>query len=82
MADSTVPYFRNDVGVKQVAVGARELMCTGASAPHDHPHIFLDMGDGDEIICPYCSTLFRHRNDLAVHAAEPAECAYQPGETV
>ena len=35
-------------------------MCVGAMPPFDHPHVFLDMGDDDEIICPYCSTLYRH----------------------
>ena len=24
-----------------------------------HPHIYLKMGDASEIVCPYCSTLFR-----------------------
>ena len=27
--------------------------------PQDHPHIYLKMGDASEIVCPYCSTLFR-----------------------
>ena len=43
--------------------------------PFDHPHVFLDMGDADEIICPYCSTLFRHDAGLDPHAARPPECA-------
>jgi len=29
------------------------------------------MGDSEEIICPYCSTLFRHRTGLSPHAASP-----------
>ena len=36
-------------------------MCVGARPPFDHPHVFLDMGDDHEIICPYCSTLFGMR---------------------
>ncbi len=35
-------------------------MCIGEMPPFDHPHVFLDMGDATEIICPYCSTLFRY----------------------
>lgn len=82
MAGTTVPYFRNDLGVKEITIGAKEFMCTGASAPFDHPHVFLDMGDDREIICPYCSTLYRHDASLGGHEAEPAACAYAEGEMV
>ena len=47
-------------------------LCLGA--PFDHPHVFLDMGDATEIICPYCSTLYRHDPALDPHVARPAEC--------
>jgi Zinc-finger domain len=47
----------------------------GAEPPFDHPHVFLDMGDATEIICPYCSTLFRFDPTLDAHAARPPECA-------
>ena len=50
-------------------------MCVGAKPPFDHPHVFLDMGDDSEIICPYCSTLYRTIPALDPHAARPAECA-------
>jgi hypothetical protein len=33
------------------------------------------MGDASEIICPYCSTLFRYDSSLGPRAARPAECA-------
>jgi hypothetical protein len=33
------------------------------------------MGDDREIICPYCSTLYRHAGDLAADEARPPECA-------
>jgi hypothetical protein len=33
------------------------------------------MGDEREIICPYCSTLYRFNAKLNPHAAKPAECA-------
>ena len=44
--------------------------------PQDHPHIYLNMGDASEIICPYCSTLFRFDPSLGAHEADPADCAY------
>jgi hypothetical protein len=50
-------------------------------APFDHPHVYLDMGDATEIICPYCSTLFRLDPALDPHAARPAECALADGVT-
>jgi hypothetical protein len=37
--------------------------------------VYLDMGDDSEIICPYCSTLYRHDPKLDPHNARPAECA-------
>jgi hypothetical protein len=39
------------------------------------------MGDASEIICPYCSTLFRYDPALEPHAARPAECALADGTT-
>ena len=75
MAEHVVPHFQNDPGVAVIEIGAREFMCVGATPPFDHPHVFLDMGEENEIICPYCSTLFRHDPTLNSHAARPAECA-------
>ncbi len=75
MADHVVPHFHNDPGVAVIEIGAREFMCTGARPPFDHPHIFCDMGEENEIICGYCSTLFRFNPALDLHAAIPAECA-------
>src|SRR5712664_4414730 len=76
MAETVVPHFHNDPGVPVIEIGAREFMCVGASPPLDHPHVFLDMGGDAEIICPYCSTLYRHDPALDPRAARPAECAF------
>jgi uncharacterized Zn-finger protein len=75
MAGGTVPHFQNDAGHPAIEIGVKEFMCVGASPPFDHPHVFLDMGDATEIICPYCSTLFRVDASLDAHAARPPECA-------
>src|ERR1041384_2782955 len=75
MADHIVPHFHNDPGVAVITIGAREFMCIGAKPPFDHPHVFLDMGDDKEIICPYCSTLYRHDPSLDPQAARPEACA-------
>ncbi len=39
-------------------------MCTGASVPFDHPHIYIDMGADAEKVCSYCSTLFKYNPSL------------------
>jgi uncharacterized Zn-finger protein len=75
MAEHIIPHFHNDPGVPVIEIGAKEFMCVGATPPFDHPHVFLDMGEDNEIICPYCSTLYRHDPSLNSHAARPVECA-------
>ena len=80
MADHVVPHFQNDPGVSVIEIGSREFMCVGATPPFDHPHVFLDLGNDNEIICPYCSTLYHHNPALAPNQARPAECALNDAE--
>jgi len=75
MAETVVPHFHNDPGVPVIEIGAKEFMCVGATPPFDHPHVYCDMGEDSEFICPYCSTLYRYDATLAPDAARPAECA-------
>jgi uncharacterized Zn-finger protein len=77
MAENIVPHFHNTSGVAVIEIGAKEFQCVGATPPFDHPHVFLDMGDANEIICPYCSTLYRHDASLDSHSARPPECALE-----
>ncbi|MCA0422696.1 MAG: zinc-finger domain-containing protein [Proteobacteria bacterium] len=74
MADHSIPHFHNNAGVPTIEIAAREFMCIGATPPFDHPHIFLDMGSENEIICPYCSTLYRHSKTL--HGTESVPVAH------
>ena len=76
MADIGVPHFQNDAGVPSIEIGAKEFKCCGANAPYDHPHVFLDMGSDDSIICPYCSTVYKHASDLAVNETRPEGCLF------
>lgn len=78
MADQVVPHFQNDDGVESIKIGAREFMCIGATPPFDHPHVFLDMGDEDGIVCPYCSTLYTFRADFKPGQSDPADCLWVP----
>jgi uncharacterized Zn-finger protein len=74
MSDHVVPHFHNDAGVSVIEIGSQEFMCVGANPPFDHPHVFLDLGNDNEIICPYCSTLYRFAADLKAGEARPPEC--------
>ena len=77
MAGSTVPHFKNDEGVAVIEIGVKQFMCLGATPPQDHPHIFLDMGDADEIVCPYCSTLYKFNSSLGPKETRPAGCYHE-----
>lgn len=74
MAGHTIPHFQNDGGYPSIEVGVKEFMCTGASAPYDHPHIFMDLGADNEKVCAYCSTLFRYSPALKETQTNPAGC--------
>jgi uncharacterized Zn-finger protein len=74
MAASVVPHIANDQGVEKIFVGVKELQCMGARPPFDHPHIYLDMGSDNQILCPYCSTLYIHDPRLDAAETDPAEC--------
>jgi uncharacterized Zn-finger protein len=60
MSDEGLAKFKNDKGVPEICIGVKEFECVGASPPHDHPHIYLEMGVADMILCPYYGTLFRY----------------------
>ena len=76
MASGATPHFQNSMGLASIEIGAKEFMCIGSLPPFDHPHVFLDMGAASEIICPYCSTLFKYEPSLKGAACIPPECAY------
>ncbi len=64
MAEPIVPHFQNDAGVELIEIGVKEFKCMGANAPFDHPHIYIDLGDSDDGVCPYCSTSYRFNDGL------------------
>ncbi len=76
MAQGSTPHFQNSMGVARIEVGSREFMCIGATPPYDHPHVFLDMGSAEEIICPYCSTLYCHNKSIPAGSARPVEAEW------
>jgi len=58
------------------ALAAASLSALALMPPQDHPHIYLNMGDASDIVCPYCSTLFHFDPSLGANEADPADCAY------
>ena len=75
MADKGTPHFHNDPGVSVIHIGSKEFMCIGARPPFDHPHVFIDMGADEEVVCSYCSTLYRFDPSLGARQSLPPECA-------
>jgi len=53
MSGGSYPKFKND------RVGVKEFVCIGESPPQDHPHVYINMGEEDTILCPYCATWYR-----------------------
>ena len=77
MTQTLVPHFVNDKGVDRIRIGVKEFQCMGATPPFDHPHVYLDMGHEAQIVCPYCSTLFRFDDRLAPTETDPAGCHFE-----
>jgi uncharacterized Zn-finger protein len=77
MTANGIPYFHNNPGAGRVRVRTKKFMCAGDLPPFDHPHIYIDMGDDDEIVCGYCGTLFVYDPRLDT-MCEPPECEFHP----
>ena len=73
MSGSGYPKFRNDRGVPEIRIGVREFKCIGTSPPLDHPHVYINMGEADTILCPYCATRFRFDPRLTPLNADPPD---------
>ena len=74
MAASLIPHFANDPGAEKIRIGAKEFQCMGARPPHDHPHVYLDMGADKQILCPYCSTLYVYEPRFTRDETDPKGC--------
>ena len=76
MTASRYPKFRNDRAVLEIRIGVREFNCIGVSPPHDHPHVYINMGAQDTILCPYCVTRYRYDPRLAPFEADPQDSLF------
>ena len=47
-----------------VSVKTKKISCNGGGGSSAHPLIYLDMGEKNEITCPYCSKKFVLKQEL------------------
>jgi uncharacterized Zn-finger protein len=73
---SRYPKFRNDRAVPEIRIGVREFNCIGVSPPHDHPHVYINMGNEDAILCPYCATRYCYDPRLAPFEVDPPDSLF------
>jgi uncharacterized Zn-finger protein len=71
---SQLPAFSNPIGERSIDIGVRAFDCIGLQPPHDHPHVYLNMGDQADIQCPYCSTRYRFNPALRWNETIPPNC--------
>ncbi|HTH97498.1 MAG TPA: zinc-finger domain-containing protein [Stellaceae bacterium] len=57
--------------VETILVSTKRVACNGGGGPLGHPKIYLNLGDDDKALCPYCSRLYVLEK-VAHKAAEPA----------
>lgn len=69
-----LPLFSNQMGVDSIEIGVSAFDCMGALPPHDHPHVYLNMGELAQIQCPYCSTRYRLNPALRWNETIPPDC--------
>ena len=74
MADTHIPYYQNTDGHSVIEIPVKKFKCIGANPPHDPPHIYLDMGKNNSIVCPYCSTLYKYNSTLSEFETIPPNC--------
>lgn len=47
--------------VKITTTKDKKVSCDGSENNSKHPLVYLNMGDKNEIVCPYCSCLFKYQ---------------------
>jgi uncharacterized Zn-finger protein len=62
MSGRGYPKLRNNRRIPELRTGVREFKCGGVFPPLDHPHVYINTGKANVILCPYCTT--RARFDL------------------
>ena len=76
MSGSGYLKFRTDRAAPEIRIGVREFKCIGVSPPLDHPHVYINMGEQNAILCPYCATRFRFDPRLGPSEADPPDSLF------
>ena len=74
------PLFSNELGVNSIQIGVAAFHCMGVMPPHDHPHVYLNMGEETDILCSYCSTEYRLNSALSWNETIPQNCWAAPAK--
>lgn len=53
-----------------IEVESKRVVCDGGGGTLGHPRIYLEMGGGTEVSCPYCSRRFVLKEDAALNAGD------------
>ena len=53
------PDIKDNIKSNIEIVSSKKVSCDGGGGALGHPKVYLEMGDENEIICPYCSKLFK-----------------------
>ena len=53
------PEIKDELNSDIEFVNSKKVSCDGGGGVLGHPKVYLEMGDENEIICPYCSKLFK-----------------------
>ena len=53
------PDIKDELNTDIEFVKSKKVICDGGGGALGHPKVYLDMGHENEIICPYCSKLFK-----------------------
>ena len=75
-AQRTRMKFRYDRGIPEIRIGVKEFKCIGKSPPQNHPHVYIDMGEADTVLCPYCGTRFCFDPRLTPLDADPSDSLF------
>ena len=53
------PVIKDELNSDIEFVKSKKVVCDGGGGALGHPKVYLEMGDENEIVCPYCSKLFK-----------------------
>lgn len=51
-------------------VTSKKVSCDGAKGASSHPLVYLNMGEKDFVVCPYCSKYFTIKQRASIQPAQ------------